>query len=166
MSMDFIVYSLGHLIFATSMSLMLLCLWFSYFLVAQTVKNLPAMWETQVRSLSQGDPLEKEMATHSSILAWRIPWTEKPGGLQSKGPQRVGHDWHFHFSFMILDCYRGTICFERLVQERWDIYYFCHNYSTMNIFLPKLWHALTLYQVISSVISFNFIILDMRKQVS
>ena len=50
-------------------------------LVAQMVKNLPAMWETQVRSLSWEDPLEKEMATHSSILAWRIPWTEEPGGL-------------------------------------------------------------------------------------
>ena len=49
--------------------------------MAQTVKNLPAMWQTQLRSLGQEDPLYKEMATHSSILAWRIPWTEKPGGL-------------------------------------------------------------------------------------
>ena len=54
-------------------------------LVAQMVKNLPAMWETQVRSLGWEDPLEKEMVTHSSILAWRIPWTEEPGGLQSMG---------------------------------------------------------------------------------
>ena len=61
-------------------------------LVAQTVKNLPAMQKTQVRSLGQEDPLEKEMATHSSILAWRIPWTEQPHGLQSMGSQRVGHD--------------------------------------------------------------------------
>ena len=60
--------------------------------VAQMVKNLPAMQETRVRSLGQKDPLEKEMATHSSILAWRIPRTEEPGGLQSMGPQRVGHD--------------------------------------------------------------------------
>ena len=51
------------------------------------------MRETWVRSLGQEDPLEKEMATHSSILAWRIPWTEEPGGLQSMGSQRVGHDW-------------------------------------------------------------------------
>ena len=51
------------------------------------------MQETWVRSLSREDPLEKEMATHPSILAWRIPWTEEPGGLQSKGLQRVGHDW-------------------------------------------------------------------------
>ena len=55
-------------------------------------KNLPAMQETQVRSLSKGDLLEKGMATHSSILAWRTPWTEEPSGLQSMGLQRVGHD--------------------------------------------------------------------------
>ena len=61
-------------------------------LVAQTVKHLPTVWETWVRSLGQEDPLEKEMATHSSILAWKIPWTEEPGGLQSMGSQRVGHD--------------------------------------------------------------------------
>ena len=59
------------------------------------VKNLPTMQEpqeTQVQSLGQEDPLEEEMATHSSILAWRIPWTEEPGELQSMGSQRVGHD--------------------------------------------------------------------------
>ena len=60
---------------------------------AQTVKNLPAMQVTQVRFLGWEDPQGKEMATHSSILAWRIPWTEKPGGLQSMGSQRVGRDW-------------------------------------------------------------------------
>ena len=61
-------------------------------LVAQMVKNLPAMWDTQVRSLGQEDPLEKGAATHASILAWRIPWTEEPGRLQSIGSQRVGQD--------------------------------------------------------------------------
>ena len=61
-------------------------------LVAQTVKRLPTLRETQVRSLGQEDPLEKEMAIHSSILAWRIPWLEELGRLQSKGLQRVGHD--------------------------------------------------------------------------
>ena len=61
-------------------------------LVAQTVKRLPTMWETQVRSLGREDPLEKEMVTHSSILAWKTPRTEKPGRLQSRGSQRVGHD--------------------------------------------------------------------------
>ena len=60
---------------------------FGVSLVAQAVKNLPAMQETQVRSLGWEDPLEKEMATHFSILAWRIPWTEEPGGLQSMGSQ-------------------------------------------------------------------------------
>ena len=60
--------------------------------VAQLVKNLPAMWETWVRSLGWEDPLEEEMATHSNILAWRIPWTEEPGGLQFLGWQRVRHD--------------------------------------------------------------------------
>jgi len=62
------------------------------FLVAQIIKLLPAMQETRVRSLGQEDLLEKEMATHSSILAWRIPWTEEPGGLQSMGWQRIEHD--------------------------------------------------------------------------
>ena len=61
-------------------------------LVAQTVKNLPAMQETQVQSLGQEDPLEKEMATHSSIRAWKIPWAEEPGGQQSMGSHTVGHD--------------------------------------------------------------------------
>ena len=61
-------------------------------LVAQLVKNLPAVRETQVRSLGWEDPLEKEMATHSSILAWKISWTEEPRGLQSMGSQRVGHN--------------------------------------------------------------------------
>ena len=62
------------------------------YLVAQMVKNPPAKQEIWVRSLGRADPLEKGMATHSSILAWRIPWTEEPGGLQSMGLQRVGHD--------------------------------------------------------------------------
>ena len=61
-------------------------------LVALTVKNLPTTWEIWVRSLGQEDRLEKGIATHSSILAWRIPWTEEPGELQSMGLQRVRHD--------------------------------------------------------------------------
>ena len=60
--------------------------------MAQTIKNLLVMQETQVQSLGQDDPLEEEMATHSSILAWEIPWTEEPGGLQSMRMQRVKHD--------------------------------------------------------------------------
>ena len=73
---------------------------------AQRLKHLPPMRETWVWSLGQEDPLEKEMATHSSILAWRIPWAEELGRLQSMGLQRVGHDWatvfNFFFSFYLL----------------------------------------------------------------
>ena len=60
--------------------------------MAQTVKRLPAMWEIRVQSLSQEDPLEKEMATHFRTVAWKIPWMEEPGGVQSMGSQRVGHN--------------------------------------------------------------------------
>ena len=72
-------------------------------LIAQLVKHLPAMQETWVRSLGQEDPLEKEMATHSSILAWRIPWTEKLGGLQSTGHKEsdMTERLHFHFHFQV-----------------------------------------------------------------
>ena len=62
-------------------------------LVAEMVKNVPAVQETQVRPLGREDPREKEMATHSSTLAWEIPWTQEPGRLQSMGLQRVGHNW-------------------------------------------------------------------------
>ena len=70
--------------------------WYETFgasLVAQRVKRLPTMWETWVRSLGREDPLEKEMATHSSTPAWKTPWMEEPGRLQSMESQRVGHDW-------------------------------------------------------------------------
>ena len=60
--------------------------------MAQMVKHLPTLWETRGRALGWEDPLEKEMATHSSTLAWKIPWTEEPGRLQSMGSLRVGHD--------------------------------------------------------------------------
>ena len=71
-------------------------------LVAQRLKALPAIWETWVRSPGREDPLEKEMATHSSILAWRIPWTEEPDGLQSMGSQRVGHGWVTSLHFIVI----------------------------------------------------------------
>ena len=67
-------------------------LYFMSAMVAQTIKRLSTMWETQVRSLGWEDPLEKEMATHSLTLAWKIPWMEEHGRLQSMGSQRVGHD--------------------------------------------------------------------------
>ena len=73
-------------------------------LVAQMVRSLPAARETQVQPLDWEDPLEKEMATHSRILAWKIPWTEEPGGLQSIGLQRIGHDWAtslYHYKWKI-----------------------------------------------------------------
>ena len=69
----------------------LLCAYWTS-LVAQTVKHLSTMWETQVQSLGWEDPLEKEMAIHSSTIAWKIPWTEEPGRLQSMGLQRAGHN--------------------------------------------------------------------------
>ena len=76
-------------------------------LVAQMVKNLPAVQETQVWSLGWEDPLEDGMATHSSILAWRIPWTEQPDGLQSMGLQRVGHGWTINTFTFCGSLYQG-----------------------------------------------------------
>ena len=86
-------------------------------LVAQTVKHLPTMWETQVQTLGQEDLLEKEVVTHSNILAWKIPWMEEPGRLQSMGSQRVGHDWATSLSF-----------FHFLTQPffKWNIYSFIY----------------------------------------
>ena len=84
-------------------------------LVVQMVKNLPAMQETWVRSLDWEDPLEKGMATHSSILAWRIPWTEEPGGLQSiMGSQTVGHNWVTKHSSA------SNMTFSSKVRSSWD----------------------------------------------
>ena len=79
--------------------------------MVHTVKNLPAMQGIQVPSLGQEDPLEKGMAVHSSILAWRIPWMEDPGGLQSMGSQRVGHNSvtkHTHWSNIFENCCTHT----------------------------------------------------------
>ena len=96
-------------------------------LVAQMVKHLPAMPETWVQSLGQEDPLEKEMATHSSTLAWKIPWREEPGRLQSMESQRVWHDWvtsllltswSFSFSISLSNEYSGLISFET---DRFDL---------------------------------------------
>ena len=78
--------------------------------VAETVKHLPAMQETQVRSLGQEDPLEKGMATHSSTLAWKVPWMEEPGRLQSMGSQRVGHNWATSLFFLFYCWQRHTDC--------------------------------------------------------
>ena len=83
-------------------------------LVAQTVKHLPIMQETQVRSLGREDPLEKVMAMHSSILAWKIPWTEEPGKLQSRGSQRVGYDWGISLSYRLYSLYNINCEFQIL----------------------------------------------------
>ena len=91
--------------------------------VAQMVKRLPAIWETQVWSLGWEDLLEKEIATHSSIPAWRIPGTEEPGRLQSMGSQRVGHDWatSLHFTWCEeLTHWKRPWCWERLRTGEWD----------------------------------------------
>ena len=89
-------------------------------LVAQMVKSLSAVWEIWVRSQGQKDPLEKGMATHSSILAWRFPWTEKPGRLQSMGSQRAGQDWatntFFHTWFPSLVWRVLLLCYAKSLQ--------------------------------------------------
>ena len=87
----FSVRALGSF-FSPKENLIIVLPFFKTSLVAQMGKHLPTMWETWVRSLGREDPLEKEMATHSSTLAWRIPWMEEPGGLKFMGSQRVGHD--------------------------------------------------------------------------
>ena len=104
-------------------------------LVAQTLKDLPAMWEIWVWSLVWEDPLEKGMATHSSILAWRIPQTEEPGRLQSIGSQRVRHDWvtftfTFTFHYITKDVLYIYVCVcvcvyakDQLVVHRTGLYY-------------------------------------------
>ena len=96
-------------------------------LMAQTVKKLPAMQETQVRSLSWKDPLEKGMATHSSILAWRIPWTEEPCGLQSMGSHRVGHDWETNL-FCIRLCH-DVVCEQKQIRS------FSHKVHILVLFI-------------------------------
>ena len=92
---------LKHLLFVDFLMMAFLTL------VAQMVKHLPTMWETWLQSLSQEDPLEKEMAMHSRTLAWKIPWTEKPGRLQSMGSQRVRNDWVTKLSVSLSDLREG-----------------------------------------------------------
>ena len=70
----------------------MLCISLGASLIAQLIKNPPAIWETSVQSLGQEDPLEEEMVTHSSILVWEVPWTEEPGGLQATGSPSVLYD--------------------------------------------------------------------------
>ena len=93
-------------------------------LVAQTVKRLPAVWEPWVWSQGWENPLEKEMATHSSTLAWKIPWTEESGGLQSMESQRVGHDWATSLFTLILwhdsnENFRNNLAFQMSTYLFW-----------------------------------------------
>ena len=124
-------------------------------LVVQTVKNPPAMWDTRVRSLGQENPLENKMATHCNILAWRIPWTGKPGGLQSMALQRVGHDWmtcpsltlckHHNFLFKLLK----FVCFDVLSCEsdpKINVFFPCNAMKTNGLQNPTFyfwWHVLS-----------------------
>ena len=93
----------GSLFSAYLPSTYLLSFWWWPSLMPQSVKNSSAMQETSVQSLGLEDPLQREEAPHSSILAWRIPWTGEPGGLRSMGSQSVGHNWvtHFHVTFIL-----------------------------------------------------------------
>ena len=105
--------------------------------VAQTVKRLSAMQETRVRSLGWEDPLEKEMAIHSSTRAWKIPWTEEPGRLQSMGSQRVGHDWATSLHFKVY-----AELFHYSFNPSWTLSHVCHLFisfcevSVCSGFLP------------------------------
>ena len=103
-----------------------------WFLVAQRLKRLPARRETRVQSLGQEDPLEKEMAPHSSILARRIPWTEEPGGLQSTGSQRVGHDWATSLTHSLIQSKGSLWRLKELVQIK------LYNLCAWKIISPKL----------------------------
>ena len=91
-------------------------------LVARTVKNPPAMQETQVQSLGWEDPLENGMTSHSSILAWRIPWTEEPGKLQSMGLQRVRHDWATNTFTLTLNNYYFIVEWMSVSHLSWPIF--------------------------------------------
>ena len=88
--------------------------------MAQRLKCLLVMWETRVQFLGQEDPLEKEMATHSSILAWRIQWTEEPGRLLSTGSQRVGHDWvtSLHFTSLHFNALYALLWFSHWLSSK------------------------------------------------
>ena len=118
----------------------------SGFPAAHTVKNPPAMWETWVRYLSWEDPLEKEMVTHSSILAWRITWTEEPGRLQSMGSQRVGHDWvtliSLHCASLDLTSQRLS-CYRVQALGAWDSIITAHGFCSFS--LLALEHGLNRY---------------------
>ena len=114
-------------------------------LVAWMVKHLPTMQETWVWSLGQEDTLEKEMATHSSIHAWKISWTEEPGGLQSMGSQRVRHDWATSLHFTSLHREREVFHSIQHITERFMLTYFSFEYVVDN--MQALCHCETIMLV-------------------
>ena len=102
-------------------------------LVAQMVKRLPTMWETWVRSLGQEDPLEKEMATHSSILAWRIPWTEEPGGCSLWGRKKSDTSERLHFTSLLLHHYTSTILLSVYKENSKGLLFATDTYSYLSL---------------------------------
>ena len=137
--------------------------------MAQTVKNLPAMRETQVQSLKREDSLEKEMATPSSILAWKIPWTEEPGRLQSMGLQRVRHDWATSLSFSfpiyvmngLLYSHEETCCQRILTwwnKQSQDVTWKDHKtvWFQMLIVVIAVWLSRHLYLLYFTLVFLNF----------
>ena len=111
---------------------LLSCLGPSSFPVAQTVKHLPIMQEIQVQSLGREDFLEKEMAPHSSVFAWKIPWMEESGRLQSMGLQRVGHDWATSLGLGL--CNKGRAC--QNGSKRW-FWVICLSHSYSIAWIPS-----------------------------
>ena len=116
-------------------------------LVAQMVKHLPTTWETWVRSLGREDPLEKEMATHSSTLAWRNPWMEEPGGLKPMGSQKVGHDWATSLSLSLYRYTGGSVVKNLPAKQQMQIRSFCwedpwrNEWQPTPVFLPGKSHG-------------------------
>ena len=107
-------------------------------LVAQMVKRLPTMWEIQVRSLGREDPLEKETATHSSTLAWKIPWTEEPGRLQSMGSQRIRHDWATSLHFCLNLIWKEKIFSPKVVPKSFEFLQTVACQASLSMkFLPR-----------------------------
>ena len=125
-------------------------------LVVQMVKNLPAMQETQVQSLGQKDPLEKGMTTHSSILAWTVPWTEEPSGLQSMGLQRCGHDWVTNTCFLVFPMSANDIAVLSCNLNKFrshPSFFFLHSTSDLSFtFTVRVYHIYLLLAIFTPVI--------------
>ena len=124
------------------------------FLLAHTVKNLPVIQETWVLSLGWEDPLEKGMATHSNILAWRIPWTEEPGELESMGLQNIREDWMMNV--MTYDVAHLSMCLISFSDEasvkifgplkNWIVFSYCWIFSVLSIFWITILYQVNLLQ--------------------